>query len=322
MQTRVGPLFFGVLARPALWGGTLCHDFFGYDVPDNTGQVWAFAAQPDGDTPCIAGLFQGKTLGELWVRYPELFQSSYAEFPFIISLVAPVEDLSVQVHPTIEVARTLGYEHGKNEAWLMLDSQDQASLIYGLTSSVPEAVAKVRAGEFKGLFRKLPTHTGEFFYIPAGTVHALGAGNMTYEVQQATNVTFRMYDYDRVDANGKARELDIDSAIMSIVGADSSLNTTLGYVHPPEETFSFEDASLTQFIQSDSFVIASLHVDGAAHFAPAGYLLCTVIQGSGAINGVPVRFADNVLLPACMGEVTLEGSFTLAITAEGPVLVR
>lgn len=319
-MSRIGPQFFGVIPRAAVWGGTRCREFFGYDVPDTTGQVWAFAAQPGGDTACIKGEMKGFTLGELWVRYPELFRSSYEQFPLIISLVAPVQDLSVQVHPTAQVARTMGYPRGKNEAWLMLESDPQARLTYGLTLPVKEAIDKIRVGEFEGLFGELPTHTGEFFYIPAGTVHALGRGNVTYEVQQATDLTFRMYDYGRVDAEGKPRQLNLDLAIASIEAAEESLNTSLDYVHPAPSICAREDATVTQHIANDSFAIASIEVDGSASFALDGYWLCTVTRGSGSLNGVSIGFGDNILLPACMEEVSMEGAFSLAVTSEGPVI--
>lgn len=319
-MSRIGPQFFGVVPREAVWGGARCREFFGYDVPDTTGQVWAFAAQSDGDTMCVKGEMEGFSLGELWVRYPELFRSSYEQFPFIISLVAPVQDLSVQVHPTAQVARTLGYPRGKNEAWLILESAPHSRLMYGLTRSVKEAVDKVRQGKFEGLFGELPTHTGDFFYIPACTVHALGRCNVTYEVQQATNLTFRMFDYERVDAEGKPRQLNLDLAIASIEAAEESLNTTLDYVHPAPITCKRGDAMVTQHIANDSFAIASIEVNGSATFAVNGYWLCTVTKGAGSLNGVSIGFADNVLLPACMEEVSMKGTFSLAVTAEGPVI--
>lgn len=314
------PLFFKVIARSAIWGGTKVHDYFGYDVPDTTGQVWAFAAQEDGDTSCIFGAYEGKSLSVLWREHPELFKSAYQTFPFIISLVAPENDLSVQVHPTEDVARVLGYSLGKNEAWLMLNCVSEASLVYGLNHAVPESLSRVRDGRFEGLFRKVASHTGDFFYIPAGTVHALGRGNITYEVQQATNLTFRIYDYERRDPEGNTRPLNIGLACRSIEAANRRVNETLESMRPARRERRIEDALVIQHISNESFAITSITVSGSSTIPAKGYWLCTVISGKGSINGKPVRFADNVLIPAAGEEVRLEGTFELAITTEKSLL--
>lgn len=315
-----GPLFFEVVSRSAIWGGTSVSDYFGYDVPEGTGQVWAFAAQPDGDTRCVNGAFAGATLGELWEQHPELFQSRFETFPFIISLVAPEDDLSIQVHPDEAVARELGYPRGKNEAWVILDAAADSGLVYGLTCSTERALERIRHGQFEGLFRRVPTHAGEFFYIPAGTVHALGRGNVTYEVQQATNLTFRIFDYGRTDEAGRPRPLDTGLAMRCVEEADRALNETLDAMRPAPRFCSFEDAAVTQYVSNGAFTIGAIASDGHSTLPCKGYWVCTVAQGEGRVNGVPVRFADNFLLPATCGEVRLEGAFTLMVTSESSII--
>lgn len=313
-------LFFDVIPRQAIWGGTKAHSYFGYDVPDGTGQVWAFAAQPDGDTICCRGEYNGWGLRELFEQKPELFASKYERFPFIISLVTPEDNLSVQVHPTDEVSRAMGYDHGKREAWVMLDVDAESSLVYGLNKSVRDATSRIASGEMDGLFRKLPTSKGEFFYIPAGTVHALGCGNVAYEVQQSTDLTFRIFDYGRTDAQGNPRPLDTDRAIESIQSASATVNETLDFVHPKACVRDIDGLCATEYIANEAFCITSIKVTGSSVISHFGYLLCTVVEGEGSVNGVPVRFADNFLVPATLGEVRLEGSFTLMITSESSVL--
>lgn len=314
------PLFFKVIPRPAIWGGAKARTFFGYDVPDGTGQVWAFAAQPDGDTVCTEGPYTGCGLKELFETVPDMFASSYERFPFIISLVTPVDDLSVQVHPTDEVSRSMGFDHGKNEAWVMIDVDAGSSLVYGLEEPVPEAVARIESGDMDGLFRSVPTSKGECFYIPSGTVHALGRGNVAYEVQQSTDMTFRIFDYGRTDDQGRPRSLDTARAIESIRSAPSAVNETLDYVHPAERVTHIDGSCVTEHVDNDSFCISSISVVGSLTLSPACYLLCTVVDGEGNVNGNQVHFSDNFLVPANCGEVKLEGRFTLMVTSESSVL--
>lgn len=315
----VAPLFFSVIPRAAIWGGRRAHEYFGYEVPATTGQVWAFSAQEGASTLCSSGPYEGKTLLELWDEVPEFFASAYERFPFIISLVAPVDDLSVQVHPTAAVARAQGYPSGKNEAWVILDSDPGSSLIYGVNGSIKEAARRIRARDFDGLFRKVATHAGDFFYIPAGTVHALGRGNIAYEIQQSTDLTYRIYDYDRLDSEGKHRPLDIDLAMESIADADPTCNETFEHVCGSAREYRDCDALVHEYIANDSFAITSIRVDGRAAIPVHGYWLCTVAMGEGRLNDVAVRFADNVLIPANAREVVIEGSLLLMITSEASI---
>ncbi len=319
-MSDTGLLFFEVIPRETIWGGTKASSYFGYEVPDKTGQVWAFAAQPDGDTVCVRGRHAGKTLGELFQDAPEIFESRYDHFPFIISLVAPVDDLSIQVHPNDEVARSLGYEHGKNEAWLLLETELEASLVYGLTKTVDEAVLRIRSGDMEGLFRTVPTSTGEFFYIPAGTVHALGKGNVAYEVQQATDLTFRVYDYGRTDADGNPRPLDTQHALDTILASSKEINETLEFLHPLAKTKTIGRSTITEHISNDAFCITTIDVQGAISITPTAYCLCTVVKGKGSVDGETVRFVDNFILPALHKEVSLRGVFTLTITSESSLM--
>ena len=130
----MGVLFFKAIPRPAIWGHTKVRDFFGYDdFPEGIGQSWSFSAQ-DGEglsTVCIKGGFKGKTLKELWEKHQELFGHPGEDFPVIISLVGPEDDLSIQVHPDDEHAQKIGYKRGKNEAWFFIESDPGASIVYG-----------------------------------------------------------------------------------------------------------------------------------------------------------------------------------------------
>lgn len=191
----MGVLFFKAIPRPAIWGHTKVRDFFGYDdFPEGIGQSWSFSAQ-DGEglsTVCINGGFKGKTLKELWEKHQELFGHPGEDFPVIISLVGPEDDLSIQVHPDDEHAQKIGYKRGKNEAWFFIESDPGASIVYGQkTKNKEELQEMINQDKWDDIYKKYPVADGDFVYLPAGCLHAMGKGNVVYEIQQSTDVTYR-----------------------------------------------------------------------------------------------------------------------------------
>lgn len=316
-------LFFKVIPRQAIWGGNRVRKYFGYDVPDTTGQVWAFSAQADGETICQNGSFKGLGLKKLWEDYPELFESKNKSFPYIISLVAPVDNLSVQVHPTDTVAKKLGYENGKNEAWVLLKTESKTSLIYGSKIPISDLLKGIKSQDFNNIFNSQDTKQGDFFYIPAGTIHGLGKGNIAYEIQQSTDLTFRVYDYERREKDGRARKLDIPDAIESIKNSNPQNNTTLNFVHPKaRDLINNKNVSVREYINNESFVITNITVKGRFELSKQGYWLTTVSEGSGKLNGAKIQFSDNFIVPATTDKVILEGNFTLMITSEKRTIVE
>ncbi|MFC6200810.1 type I phosphomannose isomerase catalytic subunit [Lactiplantibacillus nangangensis] len=314
------PLFFKIIPRHAIWGGKRIQEYFGYDVPDKTGQIWAFSAQNDGDTICQNGSFKGKTLSTLWTENPELFDSQKRKFPFIISLVAPVDNLSVQVHPTKKVAKKLGYSMGKNEAWVLLDTKQDTQLVYGSKVKIPELLNRINHRQFENTFNSIKTNTGDFIYIPAGTIHGLGKGNIAYEIQQSTDLTFRLYDYERRETDGSYRKLNIDEGVQSISDADSDYNTTHNYLRQkPVDLLKNDQIVIHEYISNSAFTITKVKVSGNVTLQKDGYWLTTVSAGKGKINGVPFKFSDNFIVPATMKQIQLSGNFTFMITSEQPV---
>ena len=125
-------LRFKPIPKQTVWGGNTCRDYYHYDwMPDGVGQAWAFADQGEQSNVCVSGEYEGKTLGELWREHSELFGDTNRQFPVIISLLCPVDDLSIQVHPDTEHAKPLGFAAGKNEAWYFLEAAEGSELVYG-----------------------------------------------------------------------------------------------------------------------------------------------------------------------------------------------
>lgn len=314
-------MFFGIIPRHAIWGGPIMHNYFGYNVPAQTGQAWVFSAHKNFTNVCQNGDYRGHTLAKIWDMAPELFRSKYEQFPFVVSLVAPAERRSVQVHPTDAVAQSKGFDHGKSEAWVILQAPEDGKLIYGSNYSLETTTDRINKEDFAGLFREIPTHTGDAIYIPAGTIHALGKGNIAYQVQQVSDHSYRIYDYGRSEVDGTKRPTALQDAVASINSAPEEYNTTLRYAHPDgSDIMKKESCTIHQYVANNEFYLSSVHVHGRTRMRKQAYWLCTVTQGTGRVNGHTVRFADNFIIPATVSRLELRGHFTLMITSEKQIV--
>lgn len=292
-------------------------EYFGYeDYPDGIGQTWAFADQPgDLSNECINGTFKGKKIHDLWQNHPELFRSRFQGFPFIISLVGPSGDLSIQVHPDKRLAAEQGFEIGKNEAWYFLKT-DNSSIVYGHNAADREELCKkIEKKQWEGLFRTVPVHDGDFVYIPAGVVHAIGKNNVVYEIQQATDLTYRIYDYDRIDTAGNPRELHTEKALRSIREIKEAEEPL-----PKERERKLGEVQITEYISNESFTVVSIESFGKGVIPNNGYKVCTVVRGEGEVNHQKVSLGDNFLISDLCKEIHVEGMFWLLITCEESVI--
>ncbi|MGN1097777.1 MAG: mannose-6-phosphate isomerase, class I [Clostridia bacterium] len=203
-----------------LWGGRRLNDEFakGIDM-EPLAETWECSTHPDGPCTVVTGEHQGRRLDEVLRERPEYLGTHPAvkgELPILIKFIDAKKDLSVQVHPNDDYAGK--YENGqlgKSEMWYVLDAAKDAHLIYGFCHDTDkEAVRKsIEDGTLEKYLQKVRIKKGDLFYIEAGTVHAIGAGALIAEIQENSNLTYRMYDYDRVDKNGKKRELHIEKAL-------------------------------------------------------------------------------------------------------------
>ena len=212
------------LLKPAgkdyLWGGNRLNDDFTKGIPLSPLAVtWECSTHPDGPSKAASGEFAGKSLSEVLRSHPEFLGThpkTAGELPILIKFIDAKKDLSVQVHPTDAYAA----EHengqlGKTEMWYVLDAAKDTSLVYGLKTAVDKEKfrAAIEEGTVEKYLQKVPAKKNDLFYIEAGTIHAIGSGALVAEIQESSNLTYRIYDYDRVDKNGKKRELHIDKAL-------------------------------------------------------------------------------------------------------------
>lgn len=221
------------LLKPAgkdyLWGGSRLKDDFEKQL-DMTplAETWECSTHPDGPSYVCGGEFDGQKLADVLRNHPEYLgthPSMNGELPILIKFIDARKDLSIQVHPTDEYAQIHeNGQNGKTEMWYVLDAAKGAKLVYGLNRTIgrEEMREAIVGGTVEKYLQKVPVEKDDLFFIEAGTIHAIGAGTLIAEIQENSNLTYRMYDYDRVDRNGKKRELQIDKALEAACLASSA----------------------------------------------------------------------------------------------------
>ena len=198
-----------------IWGGTRLRDEFGMESDSQRlAESWELSCHRDGMSIVSGGEFSGMTLEEVLAANPE-FLGDAGKLSVMIKLIDAKERLSVQVHPDDEYARKYENDNGKTEMWYVVDALPDAELICGVKEPMTREELKnaVEENTLLDKLKRIPVKKGDVFFITPGTLHAIGAGILIAEIQQSSNVTYRVYDYGRSDDNGKLRELHIDKAI-------------------------------------------------------------------------------------------------------------
>lgn len=217
---RTKPFLLKPAGKECLWGGSrLKDDFSKTSDLDPLGESWECSTHPEGPSTVSGGEHDGRLLTDVLMEHPEYLGThprTRGELPILIKLIDAKEDLSVQVHPDDDYAR----EHengslGKTEMWYVLEATKNAKLTYGLYHDTDRETLRrsIANGTVEKYLQKVPVKKDDLFYIPAGTIHAIGAGILLAEIQESSNLTYRLYDYDRVDKNGEKRALHIDKAL-------------------------------------------------------------------------------------------------------------
>ena len=214
------------LLRPAgkdyLWGGRRLKDDFNKPLDMMPlAETWECSTHPDGLSVVASGEHEGMTLAEVLCQHSEYLGErntsiQNGELPILIKLIDARENLSVQVHPDDAYASAMeNGSLGKTEMWYVLDAAKDAALVYGFHHDMnkEQLQESLQNGTVEKFLQKVPVHKDDVFYLPAGTVHAIGAGALIAEIQQSSNLTYRMYDYDRIDKNGCRRPLHIEKAL-------------------------------------------------------------------------------------------------------------
>lgn len=220
MNHQKMPLLLRPSGKDYLWGGRRLNDEFEKGIElTPLAETWECSTHPDGPCYVAQGAEAGKTLAQVLQAHPEylgLRHSGEDTLPILIKFIDAKQDLSVQVHPSDAYAQEReNGQLGKTEMWYVLDAGKNAKLVYGLRQDMTRETLKrtITDGTIMKYLQKVPICKGDVFFIPAGTIHAIGAGALVAEIQENSNLTYRLYDYDRVDKSGKKRQLHIDKAL-------------------------------------------------------------------------------------------------------------
>ncbi|MGX7051238.1 type I phosphomannose isomerase catalytic subunit [Leuconostoc palmae] len=289
-----------------IWGGTRLEQFNYHLDSKHTGEAWVIAAHKNGVSTVSSGKYKGRSLTSLWEDNPELFGGHHKneEFPLLVKILDANTNLSIQVHPNDKQSSE---NFGKTESWYILDANPGAKLFYGHHAKTREILQhEVDEKDWQHLLRTIPVQKGDFFYVPSGTFHALGAGILALEIQQSSDTTYRFYDFDRIDeTTQKKRPLQIDEAIAvtKVPHVDPILN---------QRTRIQDSTILTRLLTSPKFTIDKLSVRGLSHFNQHHqYELFNVIDGDMALTDSKATYqlkkGDNFIMLKDTGNYTIEG---------------
>lgn len=308
-------IFLKPVFKQVLWGGNLMRREYGYDIPgDDTGECWAISAHEHGDCQISEGIYKGHTLSWLWENHRELFGNYPSNrFPLLVKIIDARKDLSIQVHPDDTYAR----EHengasGKTECWYVLGCREGATIVIGHNARTREELVKmIDEGRWKELIREVPIHKGDFFQIEPGCVHAIKGGTLILETQQSSDITYRVYDYDRL-SNGKPRELHVEQskAVITVPHKEAA-------VKPVPQAV--EGGIKTHLVDCRYYYVDKYEVNGELDLDfKSSFTNVSIIEGCGSINGRKLPKGTHFIIPYGYGKCCFNGRFTMICSC--PVL--
>ena len=310
------PLTFTPILKDRIWGGKKLNTYLNKPlVSETTGESWEISTVPGDVSVVNNGVLKGKNINEIIELYPDdvLGKSVVArfgkQFPLLFKFIDAKEDLSIQLHPNDELARERHNSFGKTEMWYVMQADESSRLVVGFKkdSNKEEYLQELNNKNLIGLLNEYPVAKGDVFFLETGTIHAIGAGVVVAEIQQTSDVTYRIYDWDRVDANGQGRELHTELALDAI-----NYNTTpskVDYQEVANQSTAIVDCPyfVTNIIALQDRFIWKKTKDAFTVF------MCTNGQFEMIVNGEILRYrmGDTVLIPACIENLTVKGKATL-----------
>ncbi|CZQ99226.1 mannose-6-phosphate isomerase, class I [Trichococcus collinsii] len=312
-------LFLKPVFQEKIWGGNKLHTVFGFDLPsDRIGENWVISAHPHGASTIENGKFKGERLDDLWKNHPELFGSNCESvFPLLTKILDAKDDLSIQVHPNDAYAKEHEGELGKTECWYIIDAEIGAEIIYNhYARTKQELMEMIRTDNWSELLRRVPVKKGDFFYVPSGTIHAIGKGTLVLETQQSSDTTYRVYDYDRTDGNGRKRQLHKKQSV--------DVTTVPGLTPKLEiKTDNYGDSSIVTYLSNRFFNVYEWNIKGALKMVKkdAPFVLVTVVEGSGELvieeTVYPLQMGTSCILPVGIEDWLVKGNLKIIASEPG-----
>lgn len=279
--------------KERIWGGRKLEKVFNYIIPNgHIGECWAISGHQNGSSKIISAPYDHLTLDQLYEKYNvDLFNNDKSEkFPLLVKILDANDDLSIQVHPDDDYAKINENDLGKTECWYVLDANDDAKIIDGHTANHKEEFLKRVENNDLTLWHEKHIKKGDFISIPSKKVHAIGKGSLIYEVQQSSDTTYRIYDYDRIQQDGSKRQLHLNKALDIIDIPSTFMDPTIQVEQKPHLV-------KTSFIKNDYFEFDLLELTDSIDLMIDRYQLCSVIEGEGLINeNLHVSKGDHFIL--------------------------
>lgn len=287
-----------------LWGGSRLRTGFGvHSDLQPLAEAWVLSCHPDGPS----FLPDGSTLQQYIDGHPGCLGTAcnrFQEFPILAKLIDAADNLSIQVHPDNAYALAHEGQYGKTEMWYVLDCEPDAFLYYGFDHEISkeEFERRIQDNTLTQVLNAAPVHKGDVFFIPSGTLHAICKGIVIAEIQQNSNVTYRVYDYGRVGADGKPRALHVPQAL------------AVTQCVPPRKDWNFDG----HLVKCEYFTADVVNGEGKGVCGPESFVSFLVTEGSGALTcggeTLKIKKGDSLFLPANSGEWTLSGSATTLVS--------
>lgn len=304
-----------------LWGGTRLRDDFGKDCDfDKIAESWELSCHKDGNSVVADGEFAGLTLAQYIEKEGKSVLGTNCEkfenFPILIKLIDAKDNLSVQVHPNNEYAQRVEGEYGKTEMWYVVDCDEGASLLYGFKHNITkeEFRERIENNTLLEVTNSVPVKKGDVFFIEAGTLHAIGKGILIAEIQQNSNTTYRIYDYGRVGADGKPRQLHIDKAV-------DVTNLCPAKPYPQSEPVDMGGWTKKCLAKCEYFTVDVINVDTSAALEAdkSSFVNILVLDGGCVLSSegndaVELKKGDSVFIPAGLGKFELTGKCSAVMT--------
>lgn len=306
--------------KEMIWGGDKLKNEFGYDCADSgVGECWGISAHPNGDCTIDGGTFAGKKLSEVYEANRNLFGNiSSDNFPLLTKIIDAKNDLSIQVHPDDTYAfKNENGSLGKTECWYVIDAEPNATIVIGHNAKDKAEVASmIDEKRWKDFIREIPVKKGDFFQINPGTVHAIKGGTLILETQQNSDITYRVYDYDRLQ-DGKPRQLHIEKS-KDVISAPFVPEMVMN-----EQISQSEDSrgsKLSMLVGCNYYIVWKCTVDGMISFDMSmPFMLASVIDGAGSISGVSgdykLKKGDHFIIPNGFGEVAFIGKMEIILSS-------
>ncbi len=307
----LSPIKLKPAIKDYIWGGTkLIHEYGKTTNLERAAESWELSTHKDGQSIIANGRFAGKTLSEYIAENTGCAGKNTEKFnffPILIKLIDASDNLSIQVHPDDEYALEKEGEYGKTEMWYIADCEENSYLYYGFNRKITkdEFMLRIRENTLPDVLNKVPVHKGDVFFIPAGTIHAICSGIVICEIQQNSNTTYRVYDYNRLGTDGRPRPLHIEKA-----AEVTRLEPSEPFISPDNETLaSCQYFTVKHLVCENEFILDTNE---------NCFQSVIILNGSGSLSlgdtCMNVKKGDSIFIPAQKGKTAMNGNFDFILS--------